>query len=136
MGWRHRLRVAEAIALLLTARLLVALVPFRYWRPSLGRIVAAPQAMAGTEASLPVLRAHRQAVKRLPITVKCLPQAMALQWMLRRRALASVLTIATLPRAGRSTLDDLHAWVSSAGGVLVGESALPYVPVLHLQSGD
>ena len=136
MGWRHRLRVAEAIVLLIVARLLVAVVPFRYWRPSLGRIVGHPRASGDDVPMLPAVRAHRQGVKRLPIEVKCLPQAMALQWMLRRRGFVSVLTIATLPKAGRSTLDDLHAWVAASGHVLVGESALPYVAVLHLQSGD
>jgi hypothetical protein len=124
------------MVLLIVARLLIALVPFRYWRSSLGRIVREPHAAGSEEASRPVGLAHRRGVARLPITVKCLPQAMALQWMLRRRGLPSVLTIATLPRAGRSTLDDLHAWVAAAGRVLVGASPLPYVPVLHLQSGD
>jgi len=136
-GSRHRWRVAEALALLLLARLLVALVPFRWWRNSLGEIVSAPDALSGglavpAQALGAVVTAHRRAVQRLPIEVKCLPQAMTMQWMLRCRGLPSVLTFAALPKAGRGKLDDLHAWVSAAGEILVGESSLPYVPLLHL----
>jgi hypothetical protein len=137
--WRHRLLVAEAGVLLLAGRLLVAFVPFHRWRATLGRIVGETDATAGMEADpapslASLVAAHRRAVRHVPIKVKCLPQAMALQWMLRRRGIVSVLTIATLPKAGRGKLDDLHAWVAASGQILVGASPLPYVPVLRLQN--
>jgi len=118
------------------AKGLVAWVPFAFWRASLGEVVERPAAMAGTPGPRlrSVVAAVRRAVARAPFPVKCLPQAMALQWMLRRRGLGSVLTVGTLPKAGRGTLDDLHAWVTVAGRICLGQSERGYVPVLHLSS--
>lgn len=59
---------------------------------------------------------------------------MALQWMIRRRRLPAVLTIAALPARLRNSPDDLHAWVQAAGVIVLGKSNLPYRPLLQLGS--
>lgn len=135
----HWLRVLEAMLLLLLARMLVALVPFRYWRATLGPQLpgaapAVPEFTAAADARVTLLRAAlRRALLRLPLNFKCLPRAMALHWMLRRRSIASQLTIASLPSHLRTgTEDELHAWVEAAGAVQVGASDLPYRPLIWL----
>jgi len=133
---RHRLRVAEAASALLTARLLVAAVPFGSWRRSLGRVLVGAGPEAGTDppALKPLLDAHGRALERLPWEFKCLPRAVALHWMLRRRGIASVLSIGALPRhgRGRGTIDDLHAWVTVNGVVRHGDSEEGYAVLARL----
>ena len=53
--------------------------------------------------------------------VRCLPRAMALQWMLRSRAIPSRLVVAIAPAAGPGTPDPHHAWTEAGGTVLVGD---------------
>lgn len=61
-----------------------------------------------------------RAAHYFPFTVKCLPQAMALQWQLRRRRIGSQLVIAML-KAGRSAAaDPYHAWVELGGIMVLG----------------
>lgn len=122
--------------MLLTARLLVAAVPFARWRGTLGAPVDGHGTVVeGEPPGLgPVLAAHRRALLRLPLPFKCLPRSMALHWMLRRRGVASTLAIGALPRRGRGRghIDDLHAWVWVNGVVRHGASDLPYVELLRL----
>lgn len=127
---RHRARVAEAAALLLLARLLVGLAPFSLWQRSLGRTVAPNAAEPAAITPDQRLRARRaaRAVMRatdlLPGETKCLPRAMALRWMLRRRSIAARLLIGVLPASQRGAADDLHAWVVAGAETIIGE--LPY----------
>lgn len=142
----HWLRVLEAMLLLLLARALVRLVPMHHWRPSLGPIVPPAAELTfqlkqgssgpgtGAAAVQPLRAAHRRALVHLPGHFKCLPQAMALQWMLRRRGVPSMLTIAALPGHLRTNPNDLHAWVEAAGAIQIGQSDLPYRPLLQLGS--
>lgn len=121
-----RLRVAEATALLIIARLLVWLVPIRYWRRSLGRVVTGSidQAVAGKRPPLDLRRLSRavtRATQHLPGISKCLPQAMAMQWMLKRRGIGSALVFGILPANQRDHADALHAWVEIGDTVVIGE---------------
>ncbi len=125
---RHRLRVAEATLLLLIAQFLVAWVRFGRWRGWLGEIAAMPSSPPVSEGRLAKAWQCAHAIDRAcarlegckaPVP-KCLPRAMALQWMLRRRGMAAVVVIGTA-RNGRQRgrLGDLHAWL------LLGDNALP-----------
>lgn len=121
-----RLRVAEATALLIAARLLVWLVPMRFWRGSLGRAVtdSPDQPVSGKRPALGLRRLSRavaRAAQHLPGTSKCLPQAMAMQWMLRRRGIGSALVFGILPANQRDHADALHAWVEIGDTVVIGE---------------
>lgn len=119
-----RLRVAEALVLLAVARLLVRGVPLKHWRGSLGRMAAPAGPLAFDDAMRlrckRLSRAVQRAADRLPGTSKCLPQAMALQWMLARRAIASTLVFGIRPPALRDQGDALHAWVEVGGVVVLG----------------
>ena len=129
--WRARGATLEAMAWLVCARLLIARVPFGRWRPWLGR-PAAPEPgdpllrLDGNLARRRLARAVARAAGRLPGESRCLPRAMALQWMLRRRAMGGVLHIGVLPGNARGSLDDLHAWVTRLGEVLIGADQKPH----------
>ena len=131
-GARHgRWATLEAMAWLVLARLLIAQVPFGRWRPWLGAPVA-PQAgdihlrLDANLVARRLARAVARAAGRLPGESRCLARAMALQWMLRRRGMGGVLLIGVLPGSARGSLDDLHAWVTRSGEVLIGASDQPH----------
>lgn len=123
------------MGLLCAARLLIALVPFGWWRATLGRVQGPAQA-----APSPVnirrsarLAAHvERAASRLPFATKCLPRAMALAWLLRGRGLAYVCKLAVRPAAGRGSTDDLHAWIECGETIVLGELAGPWIVLLAL----
>ena len=129
--WRRRGATVEAMAWLVLARLLVARVAFGRWRPWLGTPIA-PQAgdprlqLDANLAPRRLARAVTRACARLPCETRCLARAMALHWMLRRRALGGVLHIGVLPGHTRGGLDDLHAWITRSGEVLIGADDKPH----------
>ena len=129
--WRGRWATAEAMVWLILARLLIARVAFGRWRRWLGTPVA-PQAddprlhLDANLAERRLARAVARAAGRLPGESRCLARAMALHWMLRRRAIGGVLHIGVLPDRNRGSLDDLHAWVTRLGEVLIGASDQPH----------
>jgi hypothetical protein len=71
-------------------------------------------------------RAVVRGAARLPGGSRCLPRAMALQWLLARRGLGGVLHLGVRPGDRRGGLDDLHAWVTREGEVLIGASDEPH----------
>ena len=123
--WHGRRATVEAMAWLILARLLVARVPFGHWRPWLGTPVAPPTDdlrlhLDANLAQRRLARAVERAAGRLPGESRCLARGMALHWMLRLRAMGGVLHIGVLPGSARGSLDDLHAWVTRLGEVLLG----------------
>jgi hypothetical protein len=123
--WPARAATVEAMAWLILARVLVARVSFGRWRRWLGAPVAAQASdpRLQLDANLAQRRLARAVVRasgHLPGQSRCLAQAMALHWMLRRRRLGGVLHIGILHGEARGTLNDLHAWVTRLGEVLVG----------------
>ena len=72
----------------------------------------------------------RKVARRLPFKARCLPQAMAAQWMLRRRGVTSRLVFGA--RRGRTPerTIEYHAWLMVAGQCVVGGEELEsYVPL-------
>lgn len=129
--WQGRKAAAEAIAWLIVARFLIARVPFGRWRPWLGTPIAPgseipDHRLDANLASRRLARAVTRAAARLPGEWRCLAQAIALHWMLRRRGWGSVIYIGALPGRARGRFDDLHAWVSRLGEVLIGGDAGPH----------
>jgi hypothetical protein len=116
---RHRLRVLEAIVLLLAARVLRKRVAMRRWSGLLGatgpvRVGVDVGPLAGAEAA--VGRAVASGARRT--SANCLEQAVAASLMLRARRTASVVVIGL--DAQRPT-DVPHAWlVGQSGTVVVG----------------
>lgn len=112
--------------LLPLARLMVDLVPLKYWRASLGTIVsksllAEPARTSEAEGRHLAFLARRveRAARILPFPTKCLPRAVTLQWMLKRRRIGAHLVIAM--RKGTKHSPHLyHAWVETRGEMLIG----------------
>jgi hypothetical protein len=107
------------------ARLAVAVVPFGRWRRTLGGQDEAQDLQAARQWAAHVERA----AGRLPIAMRCLPRAVALSWMLRRRAIGHRVVIAVRPADRRADNDALHAWVEVAGKMVLGELPGPWQPV-------
>jgi len=117
---------AEAAVMLLLARLLVARVPMRYWRGTLGVTTPGdgrptPGPTGGHEVSPALWRirlAVHRATRRLPVRLRCLPKAMALQWMARRRGLDCTLHIGL----ARDAAEPLHAWIDCGSVQVMGRT--------------
>ena len=138
--WRIHAQLVEAAVLLILSRLLVDFVRFGRWRGALGRVMpAGPAGRSDDGCDAPdqhdryLSRVVDRAALRLPLACRCLPRAMALQWMLMRRGKRPILVIGVLPGDRRGKLDDLHAWVELGGEVLIGAIAEPYVTLARLQ---
>ena len=130
--WRSRWRTARAALLLARARLTVGLLPFERWQNSLGSDLPPASKAAAAEAAR--LAAHVEwAAKRLPFETKCLPRAIALSWMLRRRGIGHTVVFGVRPVRDRGAEDDLHAWVEVAGVTILGALPGPWVETLRLR---
>ena len=125
----------EAALLLLLARLLVKYVPMRHWRHRL--VTSERPGSGGARLPLsPVQRLPRRAAhvvrvvaRHVPFPAVCLPQAMALQWMLRRRGVESRLTFGARRKANGPNLD-FHAWLTVGGECVIGGGELMTYTVL------
>ncbi len=145
-----RIQVGRAAAFLAVARFLVRFVPLRLWRASLGAISrnsdpinsgpgAAPPFedcdIVTLRHALMIGRCMDRAAEILPGHSRCLPKAVALQWILRLGRLPSKLVIAfsIKDRAGD---DAYHAWVERDGEMLVGQcDSAAYKPILTFVQG-
>lgn len=129
--WQPKRRTAAAILRLCWAQLLVNWVPFERWSGTLGHCAPSDQLADSVEARR--LAADVEwAAKRLPFTAKCLPQAMALSWIFRRKRLAHAVVIAVRPNQLRQSPDSLHAWVEVAAGIILGDLPGPWIETLRL----
>lgn len=107
---------AEAAALLAVATLAVAILPFRLLVRTLGRNCGAGLGEGATGVS--IRRAVERASRRLPWRVVCIQQALAAQWMLRRRGAPSLLHYGLKQNEGRLSA---HVWVTLYGQSVIGE---------------
>jgi hypothetical protein len=120
----RRLRVLEALGLLVLARVLRRYVPMRRWARLLGEpgpptvpMEVAP--LTGDEAL--VARAVASGARRL--SANCLEQAVAASLMLRRRGSGAVVVIGLDPQRPQGIP---HAWlVGRSGTVVVGGEEMP-----------
>ena len=130
-GWP---RALEAALLLCIARLLVKRVPLRYWRAWLTTADVASGAEDGA-AQARLVRAHtvartvRSVARRTPFKAVCLPQAIAAQWMLRRRGATSRLWFGVRRPAGAGDDNagrlEYHAWLTVGGQCVLGGGEIP-----------
>lgn len=128
--WRLRGLTIEAMAALSAARIAIALIPLDRWKGHLGL------AGTATEHDLPearrLARHVERAAGRLPFKTKCLPRAIALGHVLRRRRIAHDLVLAVRPAAARTGQDDLHAWVEVEDVIVLGNLPGPWLTLLRL----
>ena len=118
------------MVLLAIARVLVRRVRFAAWRARLGwRGLTAP----AQELHARRLARHvERAAGRLPGTSKCLPQAMALSWMLRALRIPHCVALMARPAAQRGGVDDLHAMVRCGDAIILGNLPGPWIEMLVL----
>jgi hypothetical protein len=126
--WRRRSRVErllllEAFALLGVARLTVLILPFKWLAVSLGRHMNE----SGTQISASDLQyAHligqaiRSAANNTPWKSVCLPQAVAAQWMLKRRRIAATLYLGVAKDEKKPEKLAAHAWLRCGDVTLTG----------------
>lgn len=118
----------EAVLMLVIARYFIKFVPFAKWKDRLDidRKAVAARAPIATDVSLSrnIGRIVRMAARNVPFNAVCLPQAMAAQWMLRRRGEGSKIVIGANRKAktdaGQSNKQfDFHAWLVSSDGLII-----------------
>jgi len=125
-----RWRTAQAMVLLTLARALVRFARFAVWRSRLGWPGTANPEQGLLARSL--ARHVERAAGRLPGISKCLPQAMALSWMLRTRHIPHRVALMVRPEAARGGEDDLHAMVRCGEDIVLGDLPGPWIETLIL----
>jgi len=130
--WRPKLRTAAAMAYLCQARLLVAWVPFDRWQDQLGFAAVQSDRTAHSWKARRLAADVDWAAKRLPFPTACLPRAMALSWMLRRKRIEHSVVFAVRPADSRESAEAPHAWVEIDGQKILGDLSGPWIETLRL----
>jgi hypothetical protein len=127
----HRALLAEAVASLLVARLVLVFVSFQRIARWLGAFVPptdprAVQAKVHVEQDAPLAReigwAVTRAARYVPFKAVCLPQAMAARVMLNRRGVKSVMHFGAARGDNRNEAKpfEAHAWLDAVGVEVTG----------------
>ncbi len=123
LDWAQRFTLFEAAWTLVVAQAAIRLIPFGKIAPSLGRLgappPATPLASGAVQQAQRVGWAVRVLAHYLPWDARCLAQAIAASWMLRRRGLPSVFYLGV--DHGRETWLEAHAWLRCGDEILTGE---------------
>lgn len=117
------------------AELLVRWVPFNRWSDCVGfdaGLVDPPGSRLDEARRLAADVAW--AAKRLPFSTRCLPRAMALSWMLRRKKIGHAVVIAVRPSQLRQSPDALHSWVEVGEEKILGDLPGPWIETARLGS--
>jgi len=131
---RNKMALIESAVLLCYAQLLVSVLPYALWSHTLGPIrESAPVPSHNIADTNPVQMTGwtvEVAARYLPWGPACLPRAMAMKWMLKRRNIQSDLCIGIHPPALKNVGQaNLHAWLTVgpdtvSGGDVVGDFKL------------
>lgn len=128
--WRRRSRterllLLEAFALLGMARLLVLAIPFRWLARSLGAHMQESGARTNPD-DLHLARLIGQAVcsaaNNTPWQSVCLPQAVAGQWMLKRRRIPATIYLGVAKADAKPEQLAAHAWLRCGDIILTGSA--------------
>lgn len=126
--WRRRSRIEkllllEAFFLLGLARILVLTIPFRWLARTVGQHMQESSTEAAT-ADLQLAGLIGQAVcsaaGNTPWESVCLPQAVAGQWMLKRRGIAGTLYLGVAKTEEKPDQLAAHAWLRCGNLFLTG----------------
>ena len=117
-----RLRVLEAAAVLVLARVTLALGGFPRVRRMLTRERALTTRDGDAKRARELAKAVVRASQRLPVRTTCLDRALALWWLLRAHGIGGALRIGV--RGGERL--EAHAWVEHAGAPLYDDEAEEY----------
>lgn len=119
----ERLLLLEAVVLLGLARLLVLTIPFRWLAHTLGahmREATVAVASADLEMARLIGQAVRSAAGNTPWQSVCLPQAVAGQWMLKRRGISATLYLGVTKAENKPEQLAAHAWLRCGDQILTG----------------
>ena len=122
---RERLLLLEAVALLGLARLTARILPFRWIARSLGKQMAESStalSAAHLQQAWIVGQAIRSAAKLTPWESVCLSQAVAAQWMLKRRRIPATLYLGVAKDKARRKGLSAHAWLRCGKVILTGRA--------------
>ena len=139
LSWRDRVSLVEAIFWLALAALAIAVLPFAHLGrlalfPVCGQTPAHPRRLAETRR---VRWAVVACARRVPWRAMCFEQGLAVQFMLRRRGIPSVLFYGAAPDDQRGL--SAHVWVRDCDvDVIGGETASRYAVLANFppQTGD
>ena len=127
---KRALAVEAGIALIFFW-LLTRFLPVRFWMrffctepESCQDTGLARSKTTGPNSTHKVGRIVGKMVRYLPLRMRCLPQAMAAYWMLRRRSVPSVLVFGVRRRADAKCQLEYHAWLMADGECIVGGDEL------------
>lgn len=128
--WRRRsgterLLLLEAFALLGLARLLVLTIPFRWLALSLGQhMLESTQEVepAVLQQARLIGQAVCSAANNTPWESVCLPQAVAGQWMLKRRRITGTLYLGVTKADTKPEQLAAHAWLRCGDYILTGRA--------------
>lgn len=115
---RERADFAEALVALVAASAAIKLLPFRAVVRTMSYGGGGSGHGSADQQVIEVQRAVKRAAARLPWTIVCFPEGLAVHWMLRRRGAPSQVHYGL--RQSQSALT-AHVWVTLAGAVVVGE---------------
>jgi hypothetical protein len=122
----------QATVVVGTVRLGLWVLPFRTLRDFVAHTSASTTVRGDVETVSRVGWAVTSAARRIPAAT-CLTQALAAQYLLRRRGVEARLRIGVARERGERL--QAHAWVESGGRVVVGGDPRPYT-VLPLLEGE
>ena len=129
LGWRQRLLLVEAMALLAAASVAIKLLPFRR-AVKLGAHDTTSMPRSGDQAAL-VSEARwsvEAAARRLPWRAVCFQQGIALQSMLRRRGIDARLHYGVRYEASNAL--EAHVWICDGDTIVIGGEQAPKFKLL------
>ena len=133
-SWPERLLLIEALLTVVAVRITLWVVPFRLWRSVL--VDTASDGVPGTPHMAYQVALAVRATSNYVFMATCLTQAIATYLLLRWRGIPSCIRIGVA--RGESGRMEAHAWVESAGHVIIGGSvtALARFSVLPVRRGQ
>ena len=125
MPWKDRLLLAETAATLAAASFAIRAVPFR---KVVGALTRRPvEVEADHLASLQEIARAQWAVEAcarlLPWRIVCFQKGLAVQWLLRRRRIATLLHYGVAQDEQRGL--SAHVWITYRGEVIMGADEAP-----------
>ena len=124
-SWAERRLLLEAFTLLAVARLLVLTVPFKWLASSIGKHMSESGENVDPselQRARMVGQAVRSAANYTPWKSVCFPQAVAAQWMLKRRHIPATLYLGLSKNEALPQKLAAHAWLRCGGVILTGAS--------------
>lgn len=117
--------LTEAALSLAAARVVTLVLPFRRLAASMSAVRSPRSLRPGERAAMiaSVAQAISRVAGHLPFRTVCLQQAIAAQYMLRRRGIETRVQFGARFADGQL---QAHAWVTDAGSIVIGRTAVPY----------